>query len=227
MRVSLASPSQLVAGVAPSQAKLPRGLRRRSSVRTRVSRQLGFSLTELVVTLAIALVLMAVGLPAFLRAYRFYQLNAAATQMADMLRYTRYEAIRLNKPVACVIQPYSGDPTMTNVFIDPNGTGVQQSTAKVILLNSSGNLVAASSVPAAGGLPSAANLGAAVPAAPSPSGATIQFDTRGAVTTGNINAFYLNSPVSPDAGYRAILLMPAGSTQIWTTDASGVWQQVR
>ena len=64
-------------------------------------------------------------------------------------------------------------------------------------------------------------------ATPLPSGAVITFDARGAVTSANVNAFYLGSAIAPDAGYRAVLLMPAGSIQMWTADASGYWQQVR
>jgi len=55
----------------------------------------------------------------------------------------------------------------------------------------------------------------------------ITFDARGAVTSANVNAFYLSSAIAPDAGYRAVLLMTAGSIQIWTADPSGYWQQVR
>ena len=65
------------------------------------------------------------------------------------------------------------------------------------------------------------------PATPSPTSGVITFDARGAVTSPNVNAFYLSSAIAPEAGYRAVLLMPAGSIQIWTADASGYWQQVR
>ncbi len=56
----------------------------------------GFSLTELVVTMAVALVLIGIGMPSFLRAYHSYQLTNAASQLADILRLTRYEAIQRN-----------------------------------------------------------------------------------------------------------------------------------
>ena len=67
-------------------------------------REYGFSLTELVVALAVALILMAIGLPSFLRAYYSYQLTNSASQMADILRLSRYEAIRLNKQVNCQVR---------------------------------------------------------------------------------------------------------------------------
>ncbi len=188
----------------------------------------GFSLAELVVAMAMAMILMAVGLPYFLRAYRSYQLSNAATQMADILRLTRYEAIRLNKIANCVIRPDAGDPTMTNASMtDANGNALTGLGSRAVLLGSGGNLVNAGSVPGASSLPAAAALGATTPTAVPPTGGTVQFDARGAVTSGNVTVVYLNAPGSPESGYRAVLLMPAGSIQIWTGDSTGNWQQVR
>ncbi|HTB92992.1 MAG TPA: GspH/FimT family pseudopilin [Candidatus Sulfotelmatobacter sp.] len=191
-------------------------------------RDSGFSLTELVVAMAVAMILMAVAMPYFLRAYHFYQLSNAATQMADILRLTRYEAIRQNRPVICVIQPDSSDPTMTDAFMtDTSGNRMTGVNARTILLGSAGNLVSAGSVPGAGALPTAAQLVGTTPVSVPPSGGTVRFDARGAVSTGNVNAFYLNSSVAPEAGYRVVLLMPAGSLEIWTGDSTGNWQQLR
>jgi type IV fimbrial biogenesis protein FimT len=188
-------------------------------------REYGFSLTELVVTLAVALILMAIGLPAFLRAYHSYLLTNSASQMADILRLTRYDAIRLNtqQGLKCQVGPYTGDPTMTAVW---DGNGSQDTAYKKILLGSSGNLVDAGTVPQTGTLLSQAVSGV-TPNTPSPTSGVITFDARGAVTPPNVNAFYLGSAIAPDAGYRAVLLMPAGSIQIWTADPSGYWQQLR
>jgi len=177
---------------------------------------------------------MAIGLPAFLRAYHSYQLTNAASQMADILRLTRYEAIRLNRQVNCQIQQtYAGDPTLTLVWADSNPnpnqdqSGVHDADEKMILLSSSGNLVGAGAVPGTPALYSQAVSGMA-PQAPAPAtGTIVTFDARGAVTPPNVNAFFLSSTIAPDAGYRAVLLMPAGSIQIWTADASGSWLQVR
>jgi Tfp pilus assembly protein FimT len=188
----------------------------------------GFSLTELVVAMAVAMILMAVGLPYFLRAYHFYQLSNAAVQTADIVRLTRYEAIRLNKIVNCVIQPDSGDPTMTRVSMtDVSGNPLTGVSSRAVVLGSAGNLVDSGSVPGAASLAPAAALGAITLAAIAPTGATLQFDARGALTSGRVTVFYLNSPGAPEAGFRAVLLTPAGSTQIWSGDSSGHWQQMR
>jgi hypothetical protein len=39
--------------------------------------------------------------------------------------------------------------------------------------------------------------------------------------------FYLANAGAPDAGFRAVLLMPAGSIQIWGGDSAGNWRQLR
>jgi len=175
------------------------------------------------------MILMAVALPYFLRAYRSYQLSNAATQTADIVRLTRYEAIRLNRVVNCVIQPDPGNPTMTRASMtDVNGNPLTGFGSRATLLGPAGNLVDSGSVPGASNLAPAAALGAITPTAVAPTGATIQFDARGALTpTGRVTVFYLNAPGSPESGFRAVLLMPAGSIQIWTGDSSGNWQQMR
>ena len=190
----------------------------------------GFSLLELLVAMVVALILLAIALPIFMRAYRVYQLNNAAREVADILRLARYEAIRLNKPVNCVVQSTGGTPPTTNVWVDsnpPNGT--LDPGEKMILLTSGGNLVDASSVPGTPGMLAAAiNSGASF--APSASSSSVTFDARGATKSPallTVNVFYLSNASAPDAGYRAVLLMPAGGIQIWSSDQTGNWQQLR
>ena len=192
-----------------------------------VKRHPGFSLTELVVALAVAMILLAVGLPAFLRFYHSYQLTNAAHQVADYLRLARYEAIRLNRPLALQIQPSALYPGMTTLWVDSNGNGVLDPTEMNTLLGTSGSLVS-SGVPGISTLISDASLGSFATTSPSPSGSAVWFDARGAVMPPtSVNMFYLASSVAPDAGYRSVLLLPAGSIQIWTGDASGKWQQLQ
>lgn len=190
-------------------------------------RQAGFSITELLVALLVGMILLAMGLPSFLRAYRAYQLSTAATQVADILRLARYEAIRLNTQVQCVIQASGSVPQSTNVWVDSNGNGVPDPAEKIFLLGPAGNLVDGGSVPGTAALLSAA-VGPVAVTAPSPTLSGVWFDARGAVKAPfTVNVFYLSSTLAPDAGYRAVLLMPAGSIQVWTSDTSGSWQQLR
>ncbi|HEY1482068.1 MAG TPA: GspH/FimT family pseudopilin [Candidatus Acidoferrum sp.] len=190
-------------------------------------REAAFSLTELVVALAIALILAGIGLPSFLRAYHTYQLTNAAQQVADILRLTRYEAIRLNTQVNCLIQTSTSDSTMTNVWADSNRNNAIDPGEKTVLLQSFGNLVSAGAVSGASALPAAANLGV-TPVNPSSTNGSVSFDARGAVIpTGTVSVLYLANTNIPDPGYRAVILLPAGSIQIWTSDGSGNWQQLR
>jgi Tfp pilus assembly protein FimT len=196
-------------------------------LRARAKRQSGYSLTELVVALGVAMVLMAVGLPACLRFYRSYQLTNAATEVRDYLRLARYEAIRLNKPVALQIQPSSAYPGMTVLWVDSNGNGTQDPTEMATFLGPSGNLVG-SGVPGTTTLVSSASIGSYATNMVNPISAVISFDARGAVQPPDkVDMFFLASSVTPEAGFRAVLLMPAGSMQIWTGDTTGNWQKIQ
>jgi hypothetical protein len=117
---------------------------------------------------------------------------------------------------------------MTDALMtDVNGNPPNGVSSRMILLGPSGNLVDSGSVAGAASLPAAAALGATTPVAVPPAGGTVQFDARGAVNPGNVTVFYLNAPGSPDSGFRAVLLMPAGSIQIWSGDSAGNWLQMR
>ena len=192
-----------------------------------VRRQSGISLLELVLVLAIAMVLMAVGVPAFLRMYHSIQLTDAANQVGNILRLARYEAIKQNKTIKCIFQPSSTNAGMTVFWVDSNQSGIQDPTEQMILLKNEGNVVNPGSVPNTSGLIGQANLGSIVPYPQVPNGGTIAFDSRGAVQLLNVNIFYLANANAPEVGFRAVLLMPTGSLQIWSADASGNWTAVR
>ena len=188
----------------------------------------GFSLTEAVVAIAVAMILAAIGMPAFLKAYHAYQLTSAASQLSDILRLTRYEAIRQNKTINCIIQPDGIDPTRTDVFADADGAPTPGPTDKIILLGPGGNIVDGGGVPGVTALLTKANVsGGTGTTTATPGNMTIRFDSRGAVNPPNVTIFYVASAQAPDAGYRAVLLMPAGSIQIWNGDSAGNWIQLR
>jgi len=188
--------------------------------------QRGFSLTELVVAMAVALILIAVGFPSFMRAYRTYQLSNAATQLADILRVCRYDAIRRNAPTACVLKPSTTDPGATAVWVDTDGNGVQNGSEKMILLGDGGNLADSGSVAGAANLVTQA-VGSTGATAIPPTGATLTFDARGALNPPGVTVFYLASPSRPQTGYRGVVMTAAGSISIWNGDPSGTWQQAR
>src|SRR5215472_12502780 len=116
---------------------------------------------------------------------------------------------------------------MTGWLGDSNRNGTQDPTEAMVLLTIGGNLVDPASVPNTAGLISLAAVGTAGTTPQGPGGGTIAFDARGAVSPLNVNMFYLANGSAPEVGFRAVLLMPTGSLQIWSADTSGNWAAVR
>jgi prepilin-type N-terminal cleavage/methylation domain-containing protein len=185
-------------------------------------RMRGFTMLELVVVVAVIMVVTAVSMPSFMQAMRIYRLNDAATQVAGVLKFTRYEAIRLNVPA---VNPERARTLVaaagTYVYTDSNNSNSVQNTEKQVLFSGNVNLVAAGVPP--GGL--AAAVGVAALTTVPVTGGLISFDHRGALTPAAVNVLYIGNVAFPDLGYRAVVLLPSGSVQIWTS-ASGNWQQI-
>ena len=193
---------------------------------TRRSLNGGFSLVELVVSLAIVLILSAIALPSLTRSYRTYQLNDAATRLAAMLKFARFEAIRRNTTAFCHVQQISGiwtvwaDTVATNTAPDPTVPPPQ-----LVLIDSAVLLPAA-------GLPAPASIvtGVGGGSLTTLSGAngSVNFDARGAVTPVPNTSYvlYIGSVTNPEFGYRAVVLLPSGITQVWTAPSSGPWARV-
>jgi len=183
----------------------------------------GFSLIEVVIALAVILLLSAIALPAFVSAYRTYQLTDAATQFAGLLKFTRFEAIRLNTNVSCLIQQAASVPPVTNMWADSDGDTIEDANEKQLLFSGTVNLVPAGAVPNAAGLAAAAGV-PALATVPLAAGAVI-FDRRGAVNPAapQVYAFYLSNLNDASVGARAVILLPSGSIQIWKADSLGNW----
>ncbi|PYU34808.1 MAG: hypothetical protein DMG28_04800, partial [Acidobacteria bacterium] len=67
------------------------------------------------VSIAVILIITGVALPSFLQSYRTYQLSDAASKAANLLKLTRFEAIRRNTPVSCQIRQAG---SATNFWVD-------------------------------------------------------------------------------------------------------------
>lgn len=196
-------------------------------MRKRTNPGRGVSLIETLVVMAIASVMLAIGTPSFLQAYRGYQLDSAASEVAGVLKATRTAAIRLNAqvPINCVIQAAGGQ---TRVWSDSNvpvNDGTWQASEPGIILSGNVNLVAAGAVPNTGGL--AAAIGVPVLTATPLNGVADRFDGRGAANPAAPGVFvlYVGNTAVPAAGYRAVVLMPSGSIQVWSADSTGAWHQ--
>jgi Tfp pilus assembly protein FimT len=177
---------------------------------------------ELVVSIALILIMSAVAIPAIMSTLRFYQLNDKATQLAGMVKFTRFEAIRRNKAVTCQILQTG---TNWTIWVDSNNNGTPDPTEAQMILTGNTNLLPSAPSPA----PINAVVGPNLTAI-SGANASITFDPRGAVNFGaaatTVYALYIGAAGDPTSGFRAVIVMPSGSTQVWAASASGDWHRV-
>ena len=187
----------------------------------------GFSIVEMVISLCVMLILSAIAIPTLMRSLRAYQLNDAATRLAAMLKFTRFEAVRRNTQVNFLMQA-SGTGYL--VGTDSNNDGTLEATEKQELIASFATIIS-SGAPPPTAIQAALNTSTLTTVAGN--GATITFDARGAIRTSfgggvstSIYVFYIGSMIDPDPGFRAVILLPSGSTQIWSAPGGGPWQKV-
>lgn len=197
---------------------------------THRGRSRGFSIVELVVSLCVMLILTAIAIPSLLRSLRAYQLNDAATRLSAMLKFARFEAVRQNTQVNFIMQA-SGTGYLVGVDSNHDNTGTLDSKEKQELIAGFATLVPSGVAPPPSAITAA--LGGASLTTKSGSIGSITFDARGAIRTGlggsvssSIYVFYIGSINDPDPGFRAVILLPTGSVQIWSTTSTGPWQQV-
>ena len=184
----------------------------------------GFSTIELVVAMAVVLIISSVAMPSITQNLRVYQLNSTAGMVADQLKSSRFDAIRRNTPQTCVIQP-SG--TGYRMWTDAKGTGAWVNTDKTTPLTGSVTLVPVGNVAVAGQMASAIGVTATTAISGISGPVTLTFDTRGAVSNNNlVNVLYVGYPNKPNWGYRAVVILPSGSVQVWSPNGSGSWSQV-
>ena len=185
----------------------------------------GFSLVELVLSLAVLLVITTLAIPVVVRSLQTYQLNSTASQLAGMLKFAKFDAIRQNTKVSCQIKQ-SGANWL--VWVDSNGNGLPDGAEPQMVVTGSDTLLGAGSVPNPNGIVSALGPGgASLPySVVSGSNGSITYDQRGVIDTLSIYALYLGNPNNPNSGYRAIITMPSGAVQVWTASGSGNWQRI-
>ena len=185
----------------------------------------GFSLVELVLSMAVLLVITTMAVPVVVRSLQAYQLNSTASQLAGMLKFAKFDAIRQNTKVSCQIKQ-SGANWL--VWVDSNGNGIADGAEPQMIIGGSFTLLPAGAVP--NPTPITATLGPGFStfswAVLSGSNASIEFDQRGVIQNQIVYALYLGNPNDPNSGYRAIITMPSGTVQVWTTSSSGNWQRV-
>jgi prepilin-type N-terminal cleavage/methylation domain-containing protein len=186
----------------------------------------GFSLVELVLSLAVLLIITTMAIPVMVRSLQTYQLNSTASQLAGMLKFAKFDAIRQNTKVSCQIKQ-SG--TNWLVWVDSNGNTVPDGAEPQMIIGGSFTLLPASSVPSP--TPITNTLGPGFSGYSwvvlSGSNTSITYDQRGVIdAAAAVYALYLGNANDPNSGYRAIITMPSGAVQVWTSSSDGNWQRV-
>jgi prepilin-type N-terminal cleavage/methylation domain-containing protein len=187
----------------------------------------GFSLVEMVVSLAVLLILSAIAIPTLMRSYRSYLLGDAAARVAGIMKFTRFEAIRKNTKISCQVKLVG---TNWILWTDTNGNGNPDSTEAQVVITGIVNLIPSGSVPSSA--PIVAALGSASPGLSTLSGSNnfVTYDQRGAVNFGAnspaVYVFFLGNATIPDLGARAVVLLPSGIVQTWTVGAGNSWTRV-
>lgn len=209
-----------------------RALERVARRRNAVGNERGFSLVELLVSVVILVILAAIAVPTLMRAYRTYQLGDATSRLSGMMKTTRFAAIQRNTKISCQVQQ---NGTSWTVWADLDGDNTAESTEPQILIGGMVQLLDAGSVPPPDAIVTA--LTAAAPALNvlSPGNATVWYDQRGARAFGSppgfsgppsVDVLYLGNTAIPDFGFRAVVLLPSGTVQVWSAGPGGPWQRI-
>ncbi|HEY6268636.1 MAG TPA: GspH/FimT family pseudopilin [Candidatus Acidoferrum sp.] len=191
--------------------------------RTRRSRIGGFSMVELAVSMTVLLILTAIAIPSLMQSFRTYQLNDAASRLSDMLKLTRFEAVRRNKPVCFLMQQ---NPAPDWIFgTDSTCSGTLDTNGKQQVITGFASILPAGAPPSSASITSTLGAASALTTLSS-NPASVAFDARGAVSPLTAYILYVGSAANPEFGYRAVILLPSGATQIWTAPSGGPWQRV-
>ena len=187
-------------------------------------------MVELAVSLTILLILSAIAIPTMMRSLRSYQLNDSAGRVADILKFTRFEAVRRNTAVNLQIQLQQNGADWV-VWTDSLNNGVLDPIEKQALIAGIMTLLPAGGLPNTNAFKAALGNNTAFSILSGVNG-FVTFDARGAVLLGaapptTVYVLYVGSPANADFGYRAVLLLPTGGTQIWSAPpGANTWQRI-
>ena len=179
--------------------------------------ELGLTLVEMVMTLAIGLIMVSVALPVLVGAIQNYRLNSMAQQTANFVELARYTAIRRNTTVSMLQAPPNGN---TVFYIDLNGNGKLDVGEPMLMLPSDMQIANGQSL-----TPDKASIGIA---SLQDFAGTIMFDYRGTVNypPGSATGAYflaLGYTNQTQYGCRAVTVIPMGQTKLWKAPAGGPW----
>jgi prepilin-type N-terminal cleavage/methylation domain-containing protein len=190
----------------------------------------GFSLIELLVVVAIALIVTAIAIPAIKRTVGNYRLDSSGHSVASMLQEVRMIAVKTNQPYYAQYNVAGVAGVTPNMVIavpasrenfPPNGAQYNASTDPTVITAGNINFPAA-----AGVLPNHAQLEnvLGVAAGAANTGGVIGFNARGVPCQANGNqwlcgggatAFEWFMQDSMTQGWEAVTVSPAGRIKSW------------
>lgn len=181
------------------------------------SKGAGFSLVEMVATLAIGLILAAVALPTLIGAIQGYRLSSTAQQTANLIDLARYTAIRRNSVISLKKTIQNGS---TVFFVDLKGNSTLDPTDPMVLLPTDMQIANGQSL-----TPGSTSMGIG---STQDFVDTITFDYRGTVNFsggGPTTTWFLALGFTNQVqyGYRAITTGPMGQTKLWKSSGNSVW----
>jgi prepilin-type N-terminal cleavage/methylation domain-containing protein len=190
----------------------------------------GFSLLELLVVVLIVMVLSAIAVPQVVATLRSYQVSAAASQIADAIKFSRFEAIRRNSTTSFLASPLGA---RWAVGTDSNGNAALDVSERQYEITGNVTLLTAAGVPTTNTLAAAVNVPAITVISASGAIKAIAFDPRGAINfpasaggVPTVYVLYVGPVYQSTQDYRAVVIMPSGITQIWAGNASSGWRQL-
>ena len=189
----------------------------KSSRHRYLSKATGYSLVEMMMTLAIGLVLVSVALPTMIGAIQGYRLNSVAQQVANLAELTRYSAIRRNSVISLRQVVQNGN---TILFVDLDGDGNLGPTEPLVMLPNDMQLPNGQCPKPD---PNTPGLAGTVDFA-----GQITFDYRGTLNFppgSQLVTYFLRLGYANQAQYgcRAITVTPMGQTKLWKAPDNVTW----
>jgi Tfp pilus assembly protein FimT len=187
-------------------------------------------MVELLVVVGVVMLLAGLAIPQITLTLRSYQLTSSASQIADAIKFSRFEAIRRNLPMSFLAW-WSG--VRWSVGTDSNGDTILQPSERQYEITGNVTLLTAAGVPTSVNLPGALNVPAVTVLSGITSAKAIFFDPRGAVNfaasaggVATVYVFYVGPSSLSTQDYRAVVVMPSGLTQVWAGNAADPWHQI-
>ncbi|MGE5323549.1 MAG: prepilin-type N-terminal cleavage/methylation domain-containing protein [Actinomycetota bacterium] len=189
----------------------------------------GFSLIEMTVVVAIAIIVTAIAVPAVRRTVSIYQIDASGRNVANLLQATRSAATKNNTPYYAQYNTVAGPSIVNALSAAEVLAGANPNSAT----DPTTNLAAHMSFPAAAP-PNHVQLETAmgVPPGLAQVGGQIGFNARGLPCLPTASPWICNGPVGFEwfmqhemtGEWEAVTVSPAGRIKAWRMSGNGTWQ---